>query len=91
MIRLFAATLVLWSAAAAFADDVKQTPLYGRIKAGLDAIPAIDTHDHLRPFGQLPNLDDTDRGRGMTLHSIFAGSYLGGINRLSPLARGQVV
>jgi uncharacterized protein len=89
MIRLFAATLVLWSAAAAFADDVKQTPLYGRIKAGLDATPAIDTHDHLRPFGELPNLDATDRGRGMTLHSIFAGSYLGGITRISPWPEGK--
>jgi predicted TIM-barrel fold metal-dependent hydrolase len=71
------------------AADIKTTPLYARIKAGLDAVPAIDTHDHLRPFGELPNRDDTDRGRGMTLHSIFAGSYLTGIARISPWQAGK--
>jgi predicted TIM-barrel fold metal-dependent hydrolase len=75
-----------WPAAAA---DIKATPLYQRIKAGLDAVPAIDTHDHLRPFGELPNMDQTDRGRAMTLHSLFAGSYLGGITRISPWPEGK--
>ncbi|MEX2113066.1 MAG: amidohydrolase family protein [Pirellulales bacterium] len=70
------------------AADVKSAPEYARIKASLDAVPAIDTHDHLRPFGELPNQDETDRGRGMTLHSIFAGSYYPGINRLSPWPKG---
>jgi predicted TIM-barrel fold metal-dependent hydrolase len=73
----------------ACAADIKTTPLYARIKAALDAVPAIDTHDHLRPFGELPNLDATDRGKGMTLHSIFAGSYFGGINRLTPWPEGK--
>lgn len=71
------------------AADIKSTPLYERIKKSLDAVPAIDTHDHLRPFGELPNLDETDRGKGMTLHSIFAGSYYPGINRLSPWPAGS--
>ena len=75
--------------ALASAADVKTTPLYARIKAGLDAVPAINTHDHLRPFGELPNLDETDRGRGMTLHSIFAGSYYRNINRLSDWPQGK--
>jgi hypothetical protein len=43
----------------------------------------------LRPFGELPNLDETDRGRGMTLHSIFAGSYYRGINRLADWPKGK--
>jgi predicted TIM-barrel fold metal-dependent hydrolase len=73
----------------ATAADIKTTPTYNRIKASLDAVPAIDTHDHLRSFGDLPNLDQTDRGRGMTLHSIFAGSYYPGINRLSPWPDGK--
>lgn len=73
----------------AAAADIKQTPLYGRIKAGIDAVPSIDTHDHLRPFDQLPNLDDTDRGRGMTLHSVFAGSYYPWFNRLSGWPKGK--
>lgn len=71
------------------AADIKQTPLYTRIKATIDAVPAIDTHDHLRPFDQLPNKDETDRGPGMTLHSIFAGGYYPGINRLSPWPAGK--
>ncbi|MGD9723754.1 MAG: amidohydrolase family protein [Pirellulales bacterium] len=70
------------------AADIKATPLFARIKASLDAVPAIDTHEHLRPFGEMPNLDATDRGPAMTLHSIFAGSYYGGINRLSRWPQG---
>jgi uncharacterized protein len=73
----------------AWAGDIKQTPLYARIKASLDSVPAIDTHDHLRPFGEIPNSDETDKGRGITLHSIFAGSYYPGINRLSPWPAGK--
>lgn len=73
----------------AVADDVKKTPIYARLKAGIDNVPAIDTHDHLRPFDQMPNLDETDQGRGMTLHSIFAGGYYPGLNKLSPWPTGK--
>jgi predicted TIM-barrel fold metal-dependent hydrolase len=90
MLRLLGApALILFVASLAAADDVKTTPLYARLKASLDAVPAIDTHEHLRPFGELPNLDETDQGSAMTLHSIFAGSYYGGINRLTPWPKGQ--
>ena len=85
-------TAILFSwvfGSAAIAADIKTTPLYARIKASLDAVPAIDTHDHLRPFTEIPNQDDTDRGRGVTLHSIFAGSYFGGIHRLSQWPTGK--
>jgi hypothetical protein len=90
MNRIWYALVVVglaWGAASA--DDVKSTPLYARLKAGLDAVPAIDTHDHLRPFDQIPNQDETDRGRGMTLHGIFAGSYYPGINRLTSWPAGK--
>jgi len=69
--------------ATAFAEDVKQSDIYGRLYAELSGVAAIDTHDHLRPFDQLPNLDVTDRGTGMTLHSIWAGSYYTWTNPLS--------
>src|SRR6185436_5198734 len=49
---------------------------YRRIKTALDAVPAIDTHDHLWPFDRLPGFVDTDRGRGMTLASLWRNSYL---------------
>ncbi len=90
MLRFFCTLLVIgFTGGFTSADDIKKTPLYARIKAGLDAVPAIDTHDHLRPFGEIPNFDETDRGRGMTLHGIFAGSYYPGINRLTAWPRGK--
>jgi uncharacterized protein len=64
-------------------DDIKRTDIYRRIRMELDAVRAIDTHDHLRPFDEIPGRDLTDRGRGMTLHSVWAGSYYGWINPLS--------
>lgn len=81
--------VLLGAAGPLHADDVKQSTVYARLKAGIDAVPAIDTHDHLRPFDQLPNLDETDRGRGMTLHSIFRGSYYPLYNRLTPWPQGK--
>ncbi len=77
------------AAQSAWAADIKQSTLYARIKASLDSVPAIDTHDHLRPFGEIPNSDATDKGRGVTLHSLFAGSYYPGINRLSSWPEGK--
>jgi len=88
-ITVFLVGLAVFSAATARGNDIKQSPLYERLKKGIDAVPAIDTHDHLRPFDQLPNKDETDRGLGMTLHSIFAGSYYPGINRLSAWPAGK--
>lgn len=86
----FAACLALSLAAGTLAAaDIKSTPLYARIKASLDAVPAIDTHDHLRPFKEIPNQDQTDQGQLVTLRSIFAGSYYPGINKLSPWPAGK--
>lgn len=53
---------------------------YERMKAALDAVPAIDTHDHLWPFERLPGYEETDRGRGMTLAGLWKSSYLGWYN-----------
>jgi len=71
------------------AEDIKRTELYRRIRASLDAVPAIDTHDHLRPFEEIPFRDVTDRGKGMTLRGIWQGSYYPWINPLSPWPEGQ--
>ena len=68
----------------AAADDAKQSPEYARIKAAIDATPAIDTHDHLRAFDEIPNRVSTERGVGMTLYSLWAGSYYQWTNPLSP-------
>jgi predicted TIM-barrel fold metal-dependent hydrolase len=57
-----------------------------RVKAHLDAIPAIDTHDHLWPFERLPGLMETERGRGMTLYSLWRSSYFPQIHSPTPRA-----
>ena len=75
---------LLWQAASAFADDTKATDLYARIKKSIDEVPAIDTHDHLRAFSEIPEQVDTPRGRGMTLYSLWSGSYYRWTNPLTP-------
>jgi hypothetical protein len=70
------------------AADIKKTDIYRRIRAAIDAVPAIDTHDHLRPFNEIPFQDKTDRGTGMTLRSIWQGSYYTWLHPLSPWPEG---
>lgn len=65
-------------------QDVKTTEVYARLKAGIDSVSSINTHDHLTPFEQIRHRDRTDRGEGMTLRSIWAGSYFTWIHPLEP-------
>lgn len=71
------------------ANDIKTTDVYRRVRAAIDAVPAIDTHDHLRPFDQIAERNVTDMGKGMTLHSIWRGSYYPWINPLTPWRDGE--
>ncbi len=80
--------LIVPLSAVGFPADVKKTDTYRRIRAAIDAVPAIDTHDHLRPFDQIPFQDKTDRGTGMTMRSIWQGSYYTWIHPLSPWPEG---
>jgi len=68
----------------AHSEVIKKTELYSRLKRSIDAVPAIDTHDHLQAFSELPNRVETPEGMGMTLFSVWRGSYYGWINPLSP-------
>ncbi len=78
------AGLLIWLAAAsAGADDIKKTPLYARIKAHIDGISAIDTHDHLNPFDMIVK-PARPGGPGVTLHGLWAKSYFGWIHTLEP-------
>lgn len=61
-----------------------ETDTYRRIKAQLDAIPIIDTHDHLPPFDRLPGYVETEQGRGMNLAGLWRYSYLAWINPITP-------
>lgn len=77
-------SLVLAVAAAAQPLDIKKTETFRRLKADLDAVPAIDTHDHLKPFAILQGSVRTEQGVGMTLCSLWQSSYFTWINPLTP-------
>src|SRR2546429_357315 len=64
--------------------DSKNTSTYTRIRKYLNSVPAIDTHDHLFPLDIMRGKDKTDRGEGMTLHSIWSASYFTRNNQLTP-------
>jgi predicted TIM-barrel fold metal-dependent hydrolase len=66
------------------AEDIKQTSVYRVLKRELDAVPAIDTHDHPMPFDMLRAPDQTDKGPGMTLHALWQNSYYTWFNPLTP-------
>ena len=80
--------LILLCSSFVAADDVKTTDLYKRIRAAIDSVSAIDTHDHLRPFDQIVERHQTELGRGMSLYSIWRGSYYPWINPLTVNAEG---
>ncbi len=71
-----------------FAQGTRETTTYRRIKAALDAVPAIDTHDHLWPFDKLPGYVETEHGRGMNLAGLWQNSYYRWINPLTPWKPG---
>ena len=62
---------------------------YRRIKTSLDAVPAVDTHDHLWPFDRLPGTMETERGKGMNLAGLWRSSYFPGVHRLTPWTPGM--
>jgi predicted TIM-barrel fold metal-dependent hydrolase len=86
---LLIACLVVGCATDALGQSVVGSDTYRRIKAGLDAVPAIDTHDHLWPFDRLPGLMETDRGRGMTLFSLWRSSYYPQVGSLTVRQPGE--
>ncbi len=81
--------LLLGLQAPAIAQNTRDTTTYRRIKAELDAVPAIDTHDHLWPFERLPGVVETDRGKGMNLYSMWRSSYYPWINPLTAWTPGM--
>ncbi len=57
------------------APTARQEGSRERLRRALDAVPAIDAHDHLHPPDRLPGLRDTPQGRGMTLAGLWRTSY----------------
>jgi predicted TIM-barrel fold metal-dependent hydrolase len=76
--------LLIAAACAAPPRTTLETDTYRRLRAALDAVPAIDTHDHLKPFPQLPIRHDTERGRGANLAGIWRSSYFSWNSPLPP-------
>jgi len=67
----------------------RQTATYRQLKAYLDSVPAIDTHDHLQPFDQLPGYVQTEWGRGMNLFGVLHSAYYPWINPLTGWEPGE--
>src|SRR3982751_3461768 len=81
--------LILGAGSPAIGQPAGESPTYRRIRAALDAVPAIDTHDHLWPFDRLPGLMETDKGRGMTLYGLWRASYFPQIHGPTPRRPGE--
>jgi hypothetical protein len=81
--------LLLLPALQALAEETRDTELYSRLKAKLDAVPAIDTHDHLWPLDRLPGFVETEQGRGMNLAGLWRNSYFTWIHPLTPWQPGM--
>ena len=64
------------------------SPTYARMKAYLDSVPAIDTHDHLWPFDKLPGYVETENGKGMNLAGLWRNSYLSRVKPVAPWTPG---
>lgn len=86
--RLLSAALVLNLLACAAPAPAEKGATYRRLKTALDAVPAIDTHDHLWPFERLPGFVETAGGKGMNLAGLWRNSYLPGISPISPWKPG---
>lgn len=69
----------LFAGAAASAEALSKS--YAAVKAFLDKVPAIDTHDHLWRWDELPGWREAEDGtKVMNLASIWQNSYLSWFN-----------
>jgi uncharacterized protein len=69
------ACLAAGAPARTMAQSARTTPGYARMKAYLDAVPAIDTHDHLWPFARLSSNPQAPGSDAMNLHTFWRNSY----------------
>ncbi|UCD27350.1 MAG: amidohydrolase family protein [Planctomycetota bacterium] len=70
-------------------QTTRKTEVYKRIKAYLDSVPAIDTHDHLFPFDHLSGKTGQLAGRGVDLWALWQHSYCSWINPIARRESGQ--
>ncbi|MEX2285473.1 MAG: amidohydrolase family protein [Planctomycetaceae bacterium] len=74
---------------AAIAQNTRETITYAHFKTFLNAVPAIDTHDHVRPFADQYGFNATPAGRGMNLAAIWKNSYYSQYNKHTPWKDGM--
>lgn len=91
--RIAFALCVLWSVVVLIpggevSSFSPEDPVWKRIRAYLQTVPAIDTHNHLPPFDQLPGYLETEWGRGMNLASIWKNSYFTWVHPLTAWPAG---
>jgi len=79
---------ILVTSSLALGQETQKTAEYRALKAYIDSIPAIDTHDHLRPFDRLSGYVQTERGYGMNLYGLLSTSYFEWINSIPPWKPG---
>ncbi len=73
------------SAVPSIAQNTRATPAYREMKSFLDAIPAIDTHDHIRPFDHLrSDADPGSNDEAMNLRALLQHCYYAWFNPLAP-------
>ncbi len=87
LVILLLAASASWTPA--FSQETRSTPTYKKIKAFLDSVAAIDTHDHLLPFERLSHAAQTDKGPGMNLWAVWRNSYYTWFNPLAAWKEGQ--
>src|SRR4029450_3823259 len=75
---------ILLPAHSLIAGDTGSTDTYKRIKAAINAVPAIDTHDHMWRFDRLPAYTQTKAGKQVNLAGLWRNSYLAGYNSMTP-------
>ncbi len=63
--------------------------LRARIRAAVDAIPAVDSHDHLPPFDRIFGRVETPEGKGLTLAGVLTNGYLPQLASVPGRAAGQ--
>ena len=88
LMPLYAALVFDLTSGTVLAAEAALSPSFARVKRALDAVPAIDTHDHLFPFEILPGYVETERGHGMNLASLWRNSYLSWVNPITPWKPG---
>ncbi|MGD9126792.1 MAG: amidohydrolase family protein [Planctomycetia bacterium] len=80
--------LVLVPAWCAHAEDVKKTEVYARIKAKLDAVPAIDTHGHFLGHSYAKQILERDiqieKPKDCILHRFWTRNYFVWGHHLAP-------